>query len=72
MDTLLYLVAILISLAAIALNVVSLPGNWVILLAATALSFYHGGHQPHWVFLLVILVILLPEPCWADSSASRR
>jgi uncharacterized protein len=59
MDTLFYLTAILFSLAAIVLNVVSLPGNWVILLAAAALSLYHRGHNPHWVFLLVILVILL-------------
>ena len=59
MATLLYLLAILISLAAIVLNVASLPGNWVILFAAAALSLYHDGHNPHWVFLLVILVILL-------------
>ena len=59
MDTLLYLTAILLSLVAIVLNVASLPGNWVILFAAAALSLYHDGHNPHWVFLLVILVILL-------------
>lgn len=59
MDTFLYLIAIVLSLAAIALNVVSLPGNWVILFAAAALSYYHGGHRPHWGFLVVILVILL-------------
>jgi|WetSurMetagenome_2_1015567.scaffolds.fasta_scaffold806823_1 uncharacterized protein len=59
MDTLLYLTAILFSLAAIVLNVVSLPGNWFILIAAAALSIYHDGHAPHWAFVLVILVILL-------------
>jgi uncharacterized protein len=59
LDVILYLLLLVISLAGIALNVASLPGNWVLLAGALALSLYHGGRNPHWGVLLVILVILL-------------
>jgi uncharacterized protein YqgC (DUF456 family) len=59
LDIVLYVLLLLISLAAVALNVVSLPGNWVILAAALGLSIYHGGRNPHWGVLLVILVVLV-------------
>ena len=59
LDIFLSILLLLISLAAIALNVVSLPGNWLILAAALAMSIYHGGHRPHWTILVAILVVLL-------------
>jgi uncharacterized protein YqgC (DUF456 family) len=59
LDIALYILLLVISLLGIALNVVSLPGNWLILAGALALSVYHGGNNPHWGVLLVILVILL-------------
>jgi len=58
-DLALYIFLLLIALAAVALNIVSLPGNWIILAAGTGLSLYHHGHNPHWIFLVVILLILL-------------
>ena len=58
-DLLLYLLVLLISLAGVALNVASLPGNWVMFLAALGLSAWHGWQKPHWMGLLLILVILL-------------
>ena len=58
LDVTLYLVAMVISLMSIVLNVVSLPGNWVILVAALALTIGHHGHHPHWAFLIVIFMVL--------------
>ena len=59
LDALLYVLVLLISLAGVALNVASLPGNWVMFLAAISLSAWHGWQKPHWLGLLLILVILL-------------
>jgi uncharacterized protein len=59
LDIVLSIILLVIALAAVSLNVVSLPGNWVILAAGLAMSIYHGGHQPNWVVLVAILVVLL-------------
>jgi uncharacterized protein len=59
LDIALSIFLLLIALAAVALNVIALPGNWLILATGIAMSIYHGGHNPHWVFLVVILIILL-------------
>jgi len=59
LDILLYFLVLLISLAGVALNVASLPGNWVMFAAALGLSAWHGWQKPHWLGLLLILVILL-------------
>jgi len=59
LDLLLYSLLLALALAAIALNIISLPGNWLILAAAIILCLLHNGHQPHWIFLLLILLILL-------------
>jgi uncharacterized protein len=59
LDIVLSIVLLVIALAAVSLNVVSLPGNWVILAAGLAMSIYHGGRQPNWVALVAILVVLL-------------
>jgi hypothetical protein len=53
----LYLLLLLISLVAIALNILSLPGNWLTLAAAMALSACYGWH--HWIMLPMILIVLL-------------
>src|SRR4051812_41547283 len=58
LDITLYVLAMVVSLVAIALNVVSLPGNWAILAAAMALTIGHNGHHPHWAFLIVIFMVL--------------
>jgi uncharacterized protein YqgC (DUF456 family) len=59
MELLLYILLLAISLPAIALNVLSLPGNWLMFLAAVGVSLANGWHHPHWFILLVILVMLL-------------
>ncbi|HEY4329894.1 MAG TPA: DUF456 family protein [Phycisphaerae bacterium] len=59
LNILLDLLVLAISLAAISLNVISLPGNWIILILAAGLSLLHKGTHPHWAVLILILVILL-------------
>ena len=54
-----YILLLLISLPAIALNILSLPGNWLMFLAAVGASSINGWHHPWWPFLLVMLVTLL-------------
>ncbi len=52
-----YFLLVLISLAAIVLNILSLPGNWLVLAAALTLSACYHWH--HWEMLPLILIILL-------------
>jgi len=59
LDITLSILLLVIALASVSLNVVSLPGNWVILATGLAMSIYHGGRQPHWAILVVILLVLL-------------
>jgi uncharacterized protein YqgC (DUF456 family) len=59
LDILICLLLLVISLAAVILNVVSLPGNWVILAAGLGMSIYHGGHRPGWVALVAIFIVLV-------------
>jgi uncharacterized protein len=54
-----YILLLLISLPAIALNILSLPGNWLMFIAAVSASMMNGWHHPNWFVLLVILVMLL-------------
>ncbi|HVT80635.1 MAG TPA: DUF456 domain-containing protein [Phycisphaerae bacterium] len=56
---LVYFLVVILTLAAVALNVISLPGNWLILLAGLILSACYGWDKPHWAILPVILIILL-------------
>jgi uncharacterized protein YqgC (DUF456 family) len=59
LDVLICLLLLVIALAAIVLNVVSLPGNWVILAAGLGMCIYHNGHRPGWIALVAIFVVLL-------------
>lgn len=61
-DWIVYPLVLLLSLSAIALNIVSLPGNWVMLVAAAALSWAHGWDQPTvWALGIMLLVLLAGE-----------
>lgn len=62
MAFLLYLLVLLISLAGVGLNVLSLPGNWVMFLGAAGLCLWHDGHHPSaWVVGLILIVLLIAE-----------
>jgi uncharacterized protein YqgC (DUF456 family) len=56
---LIYFLVIAIALAAIALNVVSLPGNWAIFIAAAILALCYDWSILKWAILALILIILL-------------
>src|SRR5262249_6414023 len=58
-DILLYALLLLISLAGVALNILSLPGNWLMLAAALAWSWFHNWGTPTWYILLFMLIALL-------------
>lgn len=49
---------LLLGLAGVSLNVLSLPGNWLMFVAAVLLSWFRGWHSPHWIILLAILALL--------------
>jgi uncharacterized protein YqgC (DUF456 family) len=55
----LYLLLLVICLGAIGLNVLSLPGNWVMLVLAFMWSYFHAWNRPVWWVLAAMLVILL-------------
>jgi uncharacterized protein YqgC (DUF456 family) len=55
----LYALLILLSLAAVALNVISLPGNWLMLLCALLISWYSGWNAPTLGILAFMLLVLL-------------
>ena len=54
-----YGLVLALSLVAIGLNIASLPGNWVVFLAAAGLSAWHDWHHPAWWILPVMFVVLL-------------
>jgi uncharacterized protein YqgC (DUF456 family) len=56
---LLYALLILLSLAAVALNIISLPGNWLMLLCAVLVSWSSKWTAPSLVFLAIMLTVLL-------------
>jgi hypothetical protein len=59
---LLYILLLVVSLGAIALNILSLPGNWVMLLAAALVSWYSGWNAPsRWALTVMILILLVGE-----------
>jgi uncharacterized protein YqgC (DUF456 family) len=55
----LYFIVLLLSLAGIALNIFSLPGNWLMFILALGLSAYHGWARPSLLGLAMLLAILL-------------
>jgi uncharacterized protein len=59
----LYLLLLLISLLAVGLNLLSLPGNWIMLVGATLLSYHHGWNRPMISVLGLLLAILLAGEC---------
>jgi uncharacterized protein YqgC (DUF456 family) len=59
---LVYLLILLVTLAAVFLNIVSLPGNWLVLIAATSLSAWNNwARPPIWALLVILLILLLAE-----------
>jgi uncharacterized protein YqgC (DUF456 family) len=58
-DILFYLVLLVGSLGAIALNIFSLPGNWLMLLGALLWSWGHGWNAPTPKILVAMLLLLL-------------
>jgi uncharacterized protein YqgC (DUF456 family) len=54
-----YLLVVTISLGGVLLNIFSLPGNWVMMLAAALLSWGTGWSRPSLSALGVMVVILL-------------
>jgi uncharacterized protein YqgC (DUF456 family) len=59
LDISLSILTLLIALVAVLLNIVSLPGNWLVLVAGIGMCWLHNGSRPHWIFLLFILFVLL-------------
>lgn len=59
LDITLYILLLLISLAAVSINVISLPGNWIMLVAAAGWSAYHAWNTPSWPVLAGMLLALL-------------
>src|ERR1019366_8764587 len=56
------LLVLLLGLAAVGLNVLSLPGNWVMLLAAIMLSWSRGWPEASlWVLLIVGGILVVAE-----------
>ncbi len=55
----LYALLLLICLAAVALNLLSLPGNWVMWVLVAMWSGLHAWQQPHWLVLSLMVVVLL-------------
>jgi uncharacterized protein YqgC (DUF456 family) len=59
---LVYLLVLLVSLAGVALNVFSLPGNWLMMVAAALFSWWtHWSHPPVWVLGAMVGVLLVGE-----------
>jgi uncharacterized protein YqgC (DUF456 family) len=55
----LYALLLLLSLAAILLNIVSLPGNWIMFLLAIGWSWYNAWARPPLWFLPLMMAVLL-------------
>src|SRR6185436_10365584 len=58
-DFVLYLIVLAVSLAGVAINVFSLPGNWIMFAAAAGLCAATGGKHPSVPILLLMLLILI-------------
>lgn len=58
MDYALYALLLILSLGAIALNVLSIPGNWFMLLAALLLSWFNGWTDPGPYTLITGILVL--------------
>lgn len=62
MSLLLYLLLLAFSLAAVALNIFSIPGNWLMAVAALVVSWLSGWKAPHpGVWFLLVAVLLVAE-----------
>jgi len=54
-----YFLVMLLSLVGVALNLLSLPGNWIMFVAALVLSACQGWESPSVSILLLMLMLLL-------------
>jgi len=55
----LYALLLILSLAAVALNIISIPGNWIMLLCALLVSWYSHWTAPSLIILAIMLIVLL-------------
>lgn len=57
-----YVLLLILSLAAVGLNIMSMPGNWLMLVMAVLFSWWRGwGHPSLWVLALMLFVLLAGE-----------
>src|SRR5262249_40396276 len=62
LDVVLYILLMVIALAAVALNIISLAGNWIMLVAAAIWSGFHGWGRPSlWVLAFMLGALLMGE-----------
>jgi uncharacterized protein YqgC (DUF456 family) len=54
-----YVMLLILCLGAVGLNIVSLPGNWLVFIAAIGWSWAHGWTQPGVYVLAIMLLVLL-------------
>jgi uncharacterized protein len=71
MDWLLYILLLLILLTGVALNLFTLPGNWVMFLAVILYDWATRWRHIHWAWLAVLLVIALVAEV-VEFSASGK
>jgi uncharacterized protein YqgC (DUF456 family) len=71
MDWLLYTLLLLILLTGVALNLFTLPGNWIMFLALVLYDWATGWRHIHWAWLAVLLVIALAAEVIEFTSAGK-
>lgn len=59
LELFLYVMLLLLTLGAVGLNIISLPGNWIVFIAAISWSWYNGWSQPGVIALVAMLGVLL-------------
>src|SRR3954451_3930135 len=71
MDCILYVVLLLILLTGTALNLFTLPGNWVMFLAIVLYDWATGWRHIHWAWLGVLLGIALAAEVIEFTAAGK-
>jgi uncharacterized protein len=71
MDWLLYILLLLILLTGVALNLFTLPGNWVMFLAVILFDWATRWRHIHWAWLAVLLVIALVAEVLEFSASGK-
>jgi uncharacterized protein len=71
MDWLLYILLLLFLLTGVALNLFTLPGNWIMFLAVVLYDWATRWRHIHWAWLAVLLVIALAAEVIEFTAAGK-